>query len=49
MVNVKDKKCLYYDCCNRPNFNYEDQSKGLYCSEHKIPDMVDVRSKKMRT
>ena len=36
--NVKNKKsglCVENDCKKIPSFNYETETKGLYCAEHK--------------
>jgi hypothetical protein len=44
MVNVKDKTCKQEGCKTRPNFNHEGETKGLYCSIHKLDGMVDVRN-----
>lgn len=38
------KKCL--ECKKQPNFNYNDKKVGIYCSEHKKENMINVRSKK---
>jgi hypothetical protein len=46
MVNVKHKKCNHEGCTNRPNYNFKDQSQKLYCSKHKLPEMIDVRNKR---
>jgi hypothetical protein len=40
------KKCQHEGCNIRPIYNYEGQSKGLYCVSHKLPDMVDIKSKR---
>ena len=45
MVNVKDKTCKQEGCKTRPNFNHEGETKGLYCSIHKLDGMVDVKHK----
>jgi hypothetical protein len=45
MVDIKSKKCI---SCNikYPSFNYENETKPLYCSSCKLPDMVDIKNKK---
>jgi hypothetical protein len=46
MINIKDAKlCIYEDCKVRPNFNFEGESKGLYCKKHKKDGMIDVKNK----
>ncbi len=42
MVNVKHKKCIK---CNKiPYYNLPNQKIGLYCDEHKLADMVNIKS-----
>jgi hypothetical protein len=47
--NVKIKKdkriCLHPDCTKSASYNKEGETKRLYCSTHKLEDMVDVVSK----
>ena len=43
MINVKDKTCMHPDCKKLPTFNFEGQTKGMYCSEHKEPNMINVK------
>ena len=37
--------CKVIGCNIRPTFNIEGQTKGLYCSEHKSKEMINVISK----
>ena len=37
--------CIYPDCKVRPIFNKEGETKALYCSQHKLEGMVDVKNK----
>ncbi len=46
MVNVTKPTCEVKDCPKQPYFNYFGQTKGIRCSPHKLPNMVDVVSKK---
>ena len=39
-------KCINPDCNKRPNFNYINETKGIYCNQHKLNDMIDVNNKK---
>ena len=34
--------CIYTQCKKHPSFNKEGESKALYCSSHKLENMVDV-------
>ena len=38
--------CQFFECKTHATFNYEGQSKALYCNVHKLPNMVDVKNKK---
>jgi hypothetical protein len=38
-------KCIYPECKTRPAYNKEGDTKGLYCSVHKLEGMVDVKHK----
>jgi len=40
MIDVVHKTCAIFECGTRPSFNYPGESKGLYCSTHKLPGMV---------
>jgi hypothetical protein len=46
MVNVKDKQCIYDGCKIRPTYNYEGKSDALYCSSHRLENMIDVKNRK---
>ena len=37
--------CKETNCKKQPVFNYQDEKLGKYCSEHKLVDMVNVKSK----
>ena len=40
------KKCMKKECNKIPSFNLPTEKKGLYCSEHKKENMIDVMNKK---
>ena len=42
MVNVGANRCRAQKCSRYPLFNFDVENKGIYCSEHKLEDMVDV-------
>jgi hypothetical protein len=46
MVNIISKKCIYSGCKKRPNFNTEGETKPLYCGEHKLEKMIDIKHQK---
>ena len=37
--------CIYPNCKVRPNYNNEGETKGIYCTEHKLEGMINVISK----
>jgi len=37
--------CIYPDCKIRPHYNTAGVTKALYCSNHKLEGMVDVKNK----
>jgi hypothetical protein len=45
MINVVSKTCAEKDCNAQPSFNYFGNKSGLYCSSHKLKDMMDVKHK----
>ena len=48
-MNIKPKQkrptCSHDGCNTLPNFNKEGEKKGLYCSKHKLPGMINVKAK----
>ena len=45
MIDVKHKTCIHPNCKTRPVFNNEGESKAIYCSIHKLDDMINVIDK----
>jgi len=43
--NKKPRSCLFNNCNKRATFNIEGTKKGLYCSSHKLENMINVVSK----
>ena len=44
MINVKEKYICIEDNCNTgASFNFADRKVPIYCTTHKMPDMVDIR------
>ena len=41
-----NQKCIYENCNKSPNFNFKGETKGLYCKEHSLHDMFDVKHNK---
>jgi len=46
MINIKSEKCIFENCEKQPSFNYKNISKAIYCVNHKLEEMIDVRNKK---
>lgn len=46
IIDVVHNKCSITDCFIRACFNKSNETKGIYCYEHKETDMIDVISKK---
>ena len=40
------KSCEHPDCNTRPHYNLQGEKRGKFCSLHKAPGMVDVKSPK---
>ena len=44
MINVRETRmCKHNGCNTRPCFNYKGETKAIYCVEHKLKDMIDVK------
>lgn len=41
-MDVKHKPCQYEGCTKRPYFNYQGETHGVLCNEHKQPGMINV-------
>lgn len=40
--------CVEDGCKKQPYFNLEGETKGVYCKEHKLDGMIDVKNKRCR-
>ncbi len=38
-------KCVFKDCKTRSHYNYKNEKKALYCSKHKLPNMINIKGK----
>ncbi len=45
MIDVIHNTCMKEGCKKRPNFNYEEEIKALYCNTHKKDNMINVNNK----
>ena len=45
MVDVKSKTCENSTCDTRPVYNFKGLKTARFCTEHKLPNMVNVKSK----
>ena len=47
MVDVVNKRtCVEENCLKQPRFNFNLETKGIYCVQHKKKNMVDVITKR---
>ena len=37
------KYCIINDCKKLASFNYHNEKIFLYCDEHKLPNMINIR------
>jgi hypothetical protein len=44
MVDIKSVRCSEIGCKKRPTFNFEGQSKAIYCATHKKDGMIDIKN-----
>jgi hypothetical protein len=40
------KKCIHDNCIKQPVFNLPNETKPLYCKEHKLENMIDIKNKR---
>ena len=40
------KKCHNENCMKQPVFNLPTETNGMYCREHKLENMIDVKHKR---
>ena len=46
MIDVKHKrKCIKENCLKNSSFNFDSETKGIYCAQHKKQNMVDIKHK----
>ena len=46
MVDVMTKrKCVEENCLKQPSFNFDSETKGIYCAQHKKKGMVYFKTK----
>jgi len=45
MIDIKHKRCIFDNCNKRPSFNNPIETKGLYCFDHKLENMIDIYKK----
>jgi hypothetical protein len=37
--------CKNSNCNKHPTFNYKNEKTALYCNQHKLDDMIDIKYK----
>ncbi|CAN0545330.1 unnamed protein product, partial [Ectocarpus sp. 8 AP-2014] len=45
MVDVRSSRCEFEGCYRHPSFGHRWEKKRRFCGRHKLPDMMDVRSR----
>ena len=45
-IKKKAKFCKHNECNKQPTFNYINNKTTLYCRDHKLKNMIDIKSKK---
>jgi uncharacterized protein YajQ (UPF0234 family) len=45
-INKKSRICIYNNCNKQASFNYINNKLRLYCKNHKLNDMVDIKNKR---
>ena len=43
---LKRKRCAHDNCLVRPNYNFLTETNALYCSNHKLENMINVVNKR---
>ena len=49
MVDIKSKRCQHPGCQTIPNYNYARETTALFCSSHKLENMVDIKNKRCKS
>jgi hypothetical protein len=44
MIDVISRKCKENDCIKQPCYNFSDEKKPIYCLDHKIIGMIDLKN-----
>ena len=44
MIDVISRKCKETDCIKQPCYNFSDKTKPVYCIDHKIIGMIDLKN-----
>ena len=47
MIDIKRRQCNYDGCTKSPTYNYEGETKRLYCAEHAHQAMICLNKKHM--
>jgi hypothetical protein len=45
MIDIKNKKCRHIDCKKIPYFNFADKKTAIFCKNHALDEMINVRDK----
>jgi hypothetical protein len=44
ITKYEDEFCIHIECNEIPYYNYIKETKPLYCIQHKLPNMINVKS-----
>ena len=48
MINIISKKCIIDNCNTTARYNYFNIKIKLYCSKHKLENMIDITKKQCK-
>ena len=46
MIIVTCKRCEFENCSKQPSYNYPTESVSRYCIDHKLENMINIKSLK---
>jgi len=49
MIDIRHTKCSFENCKTRPSFNFINEKNPIYCSSHKVSNMVDITHKNCKS
>lgn len=43
MINIRNRLCNFENCFKSSSYNYKTHKSPIYCSKHKLNDMINVK------